>query len=75
MEALEGGLATLRAEVASHKETIAEKEHLLAQHNPRAFHALQARAPLDLPFASAQELPCPCAGGQFLALPVAQALT
>ncbi len=46
VEALEGGLATLRAEVASHKETIAEKEHLLAQHNPRAFHALQARPPL-----------------------------
>ena len=44
VEALEGGLATLRAEVASHKETIAEKESLLAAHNPRIFHTLQVQA-------------------------------
>jgi hypothetical protein len=35
---------TLRAEVASHRETIAEKEALLAQHNPRIFTTLQARS-------------------------------
>ena len=40
----EASAATLRAEVASHRETIAEKEALLAQHNPRTFHTLQAGA-------------------------------
>lgn len=42
----EASAATLRAEVASHRETIAEKEALLAQHNPRTFHTLQA-SPFD----------------------------
>ena len=47
MEALEGGLAMLREDVASHKETIAETEHLLAAHYSRISHTLQARAPAD----------------------------
>ena len=48
VRALEGGVAKMHAQVADRKESSANKERLLADHNPRAFRTLQVCASAGL---------------------------